>query len=70
MFSDTYKEIIDIAPIPGTNMPASFGHMCGYDSQYYGYMWSEVYCHDMYAARFKRSVMSALYTFVNSFFWW
>jgi len=54
VFSDTYKEIIDIAPIPGTNMPASFGHMCGYDSQYYGYMWSEVYCHDMYAARFKK----------------
>jgi len=54
IFAETYSEILGVDTIPQTNMSASFGHMCGYDAQYYGYMWSEVYCFDMYEARFKK----------------
>lgn len=38
IFSQTYKDIIGIESIPDTSMPANFGHMVGYDAQYYGYM--------------------------------
>jgi thimet oligopeptidase len=57
IYRDRMKEIMLIPIGEGTQPQASFGHlMGGYDSGYYGYLWSEVYAQDMFT-RFSKEGM-------------
>jgi thimet oligopeptidase len=45
--SDTLKYTL-FTPLPGTHMYASFGHLAGYSSAYYTYMWDKVIAEDFF----------------------
>lgn len=59
VYAQLSRDIMQI-PIPAKTIPqASFGHlMGGYDSGYYGYLWSEVYAQDMYTRFEKEGLLS------------
>lgn len=50
---DKSAEIGLIRNPDGTAFNAGWGHMAGYDAQYYGYLWSQVFSADMFHTKFK-----------------
>jgi len=46
---------------PRRSCAASFGHLAGgYEAAYYGYLWSEVYAADMWAAVFQAAPLDPI----------
>lgn len=52
-----FRADVSLVPmIEGTAPYATFGHiMGGYDSGYFGYIWSQVYSADMFVSKFKET---------------
>jgi thimet oligopeptidase len=48
-YNNLTKELFDWEISPKINMLANWGHMFGYDSSYYGYLWSKVYAIDLFS---------------------
>ncbi|KAI6659742.1 Thimet oligopeptidase [Oopsacas minuta] len=55
VYDQIMTDILGIPPLLGTCMPATFVHLTGgYDSKYYGYLWSQVFAADMFVTRFEK----------------
>jgi thimet oligopeptidase len=56
-YSSNYSKLFKMQVDRSVNMLANWGHMFGYDSQYYGYQWALVYAHDLFSF-FKADCMN------------
>lgn len=48
-YNNLSMELFGYGINPKVNMLANWGHMYGYDSSYYGYLWSQVYSIDLFS---------------------
>jgi thimet oligopeptidase len=56
----TLQNSITLFPwVEGTHFASSFGHLTGYGSRYYGYLWSLVYSADMFSVFKEKGYMKA-----------
>jgi len=51
------SEITHFEFVPGTHFQAAFGHLNGYGSSYYGYLWSKVYAEDMFSVFAEKGIL-------------
>ncbi|MCP4122633.1 MAG: Zn-dependent oligopeptidase [Bacteroidetes bacterium] len=52
------KEINLLDPLEGSHMAQAFGHLNGYGSSYYGYLWSKVFAQDMFSRFEEEGILS------------
>lgn len=53
-YKDMYKKVTGKEYLQKSLFPAGFGHLMGYDSGYYSYMWALVYAQDIYSMCIKK----------------
>ncbi len=54
---ELYERYSLLAPLPGTHFYAGFGHLEGYTSAYYTYMWSLVIAKDLFSAFDRQNLL-------------
>ena len=57
----THRDMVKYAlfkPVPGTHVYASFGHLAGYSSAYYTYMWDKVIALDFFAQFDQKNLLA------------
>ncbi|MFT5280911.1 MAG: thimet oligopeptidase [Flavobacteriaceae bacterium] len=57
-WQDTRKKAGFKSQVPGSLFPAGWGHMEGYASKYYSYLWSEVYAKDVFSCFEKEGILN------------
>jgi thimet oligopeptidase len=57
VLKEVQKEISLIDYVEGTHFHTAFGHLTGYASSYYGYLWSKVYAQDMFSVFDENGIM-------------
>ncbi|MBK8447227.1 MAG: Zn-dependent oligopeptidase [Micropruina sp.] len=56
---ELYAQYSLVAPLPDTHFYAGFGHLAGYTSAYYTYMWSLVIAKDLFSAFDRDNLLDA-----------
>ena len=57
VLKEVQKEVSLIDYVEGTHFHTAFGHLTGYASSYYGYLWSKVYAQDMFSVFEENGIM-------------
>ncbi|WP_258103667.1 M3 family metallopeptidase [Marinoscillum sp. MHG1-6] len=58
LFHILMERISPFSRVEGTHFEAAFGHLYGYGSSYYGYLWSLVFAQDMFSRFEKEGILN------------
>ncbi len=57
VLKEVHKETSLVDFVEGTHFHTAFGHLTGYASSYYGYLWSKVYAQDMFSVFDEKGIL-------------
>ena len=57
VLKEVHKETSLVDFVEGTHFHTAFGHLNGYASSYYGYLWSKVYAQDMFSVFDEKGIL-------------